>query len=197
MIGLFTKNVDDVWFGVACGEKRVYGTAFATNQKAVLKSLLDCVPFDVPFEAFSKPSPFAEKVISTIKRAYDGKGVSEDFQLAAESLTSYNRQVLEVCAKIPLGYVASYGAVAKAAGGSARSVGTVMAGNPFAPIIPCHRVVRSDFGLGGYGGGLAVKREMLNREKRGHKTKRDVRVGNKKLGVFPVEMVLKQLKKKK
>lgn len=197
MIGLFTKNMDDVWFGVACGEKRVYGTAFGISQKVVLKSLLDCVPFDVPFESFSKPSPFADKVISTVKRAYDGKGVSEDFQLAAEYLSEYNRKVLEVCAKIPIGYVASYGGVAKAAGGSALSVGTVMARNPFAPIIPCHRVVKSDFGLGGYGGGLAAKRKILNREKRRHKTEKEISVGGKKLRIFPVEFVLKKLKKNK
>ena len=197
MIGLFTKNVDGVWFGVACDEKRVYGTSFAKNVQEVLSSLLDCLPFAVPFETFPKPSPFAEKVISTMKGAYDGKGVSEDFELAAENLTAYNRQVLEVCAKIPVGYVASYGAVAKAAGGSARSVGAVMAGNPFAPIVPCHRVVKSDFTLGGYGGGLKAKQEILAREKRRHTIKQEIPAGSKKLRVFPVELVLGKLKKKK
>jgi O-6-methylguanine DNA methyltransferase len=197
MIGLFTMNLDDVWFGVACDEKRVYGTSFAKSVQGALSSLLDCLPFDVPFEAFPKPSPFAEKVLFTIKGAYDGKGVSEDFQLAAEKMSAYNRRVLEVTAKIPVGYVASYSAVAKAAGGSARSVGRVMATNPFAPIVPCHRVVKSDFTLGGYGGGLTVKREILTREKRRFKTKQDISVGGKKLRVFPVETVLKKLKKKK
>ena len=197
MIGLFTKNVDDVWFGVACDVNRIYGTWFAKSQEAALSSLLDCLPFEVPFEAFAKPSPFAEKVIFTMKGAFDGKGVSEDFQLAAENLTAYSSQVLEVCAKIPVGYVASYGGVAKAAGGSARSVGAVMAGNPFAPIVPCHRVVKSDFTLGGYGGGLTVKREMLTREKRRHTTKLEIPIGTKKLRGFPVETVLNKLKKKK
>ena len=197
MIGLFTMNLDDVWFGAACDEKRVYGTSFAKSVEGVLSSLLDCLPFDVPFEAFPKPSPFAEKVILTIKGAYDGKGVSEDFQFAAEKMSTYNRRVLEVTAKIPLGYVASYAAVAKAAGGSARSVGRVMATNPFAPIVPCHRVVKSDFTLGGYGGGLKAKHEILVREKRRHTAKLDIPVGNKKLQVFPVELVLKKLKKKK
>ena len=197
MIGLFTKNVDDVWFGVACDEKRVYGTSFAKTVQDLLSSLLDCLPFDVPFEGFPKPSPFAEKVLFTIKDAYDGKGVAEDFPLAAENLSEYNRRVLEVTAKIPVGYVASYGAVAKAADGSARSVGGVMAANPFAPIVPCHRVVKSDFTLGGYGGGLKAKHEILTREKRRHTTNLEIPVGSKKLKVFPVETVLDKLKKKK
>jgi len=72
-----------------------------------------------------------------------------------------------------------------------------MAGNPFAPIVPCHRVVKSDFTLGGYGGGLTVKREMLTREKRRHTTKLEIPIGTKKLRVFPVETVLNKLKKKK
>jgi O-6-methylguanine DNA methyltransferase len=197
MIGLFSKCIADVWYGVACGEKRVYGTSFGKNQEAVLSSLLEYIPFDAPFEAFPKPSPFANKVLATLKEAYDGKGVSEDYQLAAETLTPYNRKVLEMCAKIPLGYVASYGAMAKAAGGSARSVGTVMARNPFAPLVPCHRVVKSDFGLGGYGGGIQVKSEILNREKKGYRTKRDIAAGGKKLTIYPVEIVLKKLKEDK
>ena len=52
MIGLFTMDLDDVWFGVACDEKRVYGTAFAKSVQEVLSSLLDCLPFEVPFETF-------------------------------------------------------------------------------------------------------------------------------------------------
>jgi methylated-DNA-[protein]-cysteine S-methyltransferase len=197
MIGLFTIDLDDVWFGVACDEKRVYGTAFAKSVQEVLSSLLDCLPFEFPFETFPKPSPFAQKVIFTMKSAYDGKGVSEDFEFAAENLSAYNRQVLEACAKIPVGYVSSYGTVAKVAGGSARSVGAVMAGNPFAPIVPCHRVIKSDFTLGGYGGGLKAKRELLVREKRGYTVKQEISVGGKKLWVFPVELVLDKLKKKK
>jgi len=196
MISLFTKNVKDVWLGVAWEENRVYGTSFAKSQKEALSCLLAGLPFSVPFEASTKLSPFAEKVLGTIENLYVGKDVSQKFQLATEHLSKYNGRVLEVTAKIPVGYVASYGAVAKAAGGSARSVGNAMASNPFAPIVPCHRVVKSDFTLGGYGGGPAVKREMLEREKRGQNSKLDILVDGKILRVYPVEMVLSTIKKK-
>jgi hypothetical protein len=70
-----------------------------------------------------------------------------------------------------------------------------MAANPFAPVVPCHRVVCSDLTLGGYGGGLKVKLALLEREKRGYNSSREITVGERKLQVFPVEWVLKKLDK--
>lgn len=67
-----------------------------------------------------------------------------------------------------------------------------MASNPFAPIVPCHRVVRSDFTLGGYGGGLDLKAEMLAREKRGNSLPKEIPVGNRQLRIFPVEFSLEK-----
>jgi hypothetical protein len=72
-----------------------------------------------------------------------------------------------------------------------------MAMNPFAPIVPCHRVVSSDLTLGGYGGGLHVKLKILRREKRGYTAKREIMIGRNKLQVFPVEFVLKKVEKGK
>src|SRR3989337_101832 len=170
-IGVYTKSVEGVWFGVACDEEQVFATSFGRDEKAALKSLLDCVPLDVEFQVFSEPSPFAEQVLGSVKSVYDGKGVPESFPLATEKLTAFNKRVLEVTRNlqhplekltafnkrvlevtrlIPVGYVASYGSLSEAAGGSARAVGGVMAADPFAPIVPCHPVVRSAFTLGGY-----------------------------------------------
>ena len=196
-IGVYTKNLDGVWFGVACDEEQVFATSFGRDEKSALKSLLDCVPFDSEFQVFSMPSPFAEKVLNSVKSVYDGKDESESFPLANERLTAFNKRVLEVTRLIPVGYVASYGALSEAAGGSPRAVGGVMAANPFAPIVPCHRVVRSDFTLGGYGGGLDVKAEMLTREKRGKCSPLDVPVAGKKLRLFPVELALEKVEKGK
>jgi O-6-methylguanine DNA methyltransferase len=192
-IGLYAKSVSGMWFGVACDEQHVFGASFAASQQEALKSLLDELPFNVPFQVFSTPSKFATNVLALVKDVYDGKDVSRGFPFATEHLPAYTRRVLEVTELIPVGYVASYGGVAKAAGGSARAVGNVMAANPFAPVVPCHRVVCSDLTLGGYGGGLKVKREILEREKRGYRASREISVGDRKLRVFPVEFVLKKL----
>ncbi len=75
-------------------------------------------------------------------------------------------KVWKACSEIPYGSTISYGALARRAGypRAARAVGTAMAHNPLPILVPCHRVVTSDGKLGGYGGGEAMKRELLIRE---------------------------------
>ena len=65
-----------------------------------------------------------------------GKILTQTFLLALTSFTTYTQKVLKATAQIPLGYVTSYGSIAKAAGGGPRAVGNIMASNPFAPIVP-------------------------------------------------------------
>ena len=79
----------------------------------------------------------------------------------------FRGRVLRACHAIPSGQVATYGDLARAAGspGAARAVGSAMGANPLAPVIPCHRVVRSDGTLGQYtSGGASVKARMLRAE---------------------------------
>lgn len=80
----------------------------------------------------------------------------------------FEREVLAVLRRIPAGTVKTYGEVARALGqpGAARAVGAACARNPLPLLIPCHRVVRSDGGLGGYSlrGGIALKRRLLEAE---------------------------------
>ena len=87
------------------------------------------------------------------------------------SYPKFHRQVWLACARIPRGETRTYGEIARAVGSprSARAVGQALARNPFAPDVPCHRVVRSDGGLGGYSGpgGVRAKRKILERESRG------------------------------
>jgi len=194
-IGLYTKNVDGVWFGVACDNEQVYATTFMEDEKSALKSLLACMPFDRKFQVFSAPTAFAERALNSVKSVYDGKGEPDRIPLATEQLSPFYKNVLEVARLIPVGYVTSYGALSKAAGGSPRAVGGAMANNPFAPIVPCHRVVKTDLTLGGYAGGLDQKAEMLTREKRGKNLPAEIPVANKRLRIFPVELALEKIKK--
>jgi O-6-methylguanine DNA methyltransferase len=189
MIGVYAKNIDNVWFGVACDENKIHATSFAATEKNAIAGLLDGLPFNVPFQVFREPSVLPDRVLATVKNIYDGKDATQNFQLAMEHLPAYTRRVLETMSAIPVGYVATYGSVAKAAGRGARAVGNVMARNPFAPVVPCHRVVSAGFGLGGYGGGLDVKRAFLVREKRGFTAPKDIQVGDRTLHVFPVEFI--------
>jgi methylated-DNA-[protein]-cysteine S-methyltransferase len=191
MLTLYVGAVKGAWFGVAHENETIFATAFAFDRSKVLQNLLRNIPFDIPFQHSGKPTPFAEKVISSLADVYNGRGCGENFCLVMSFLSSYAQKVLRTVSLIPLGYVASYGSVAKAVGGSPRAVGRIMALNPFPLIIPCHRVVASDFSLGGYGGGVHLKLEILKREKRGYTTAMEIKMDSGILQVFPVEFVLK------
>jgi methylated-DNA-[protein]-cysteine S-methyltransferase len=74
--------------------------------------------------------------------------------------------VLTRLREVGYGTTASYAALAAAAGSprAVRAVGTACATNPLPVVVPCHRVVRSDGGLGDYVGGVAAKRTLLDLE---------------------------------
>ncbi|HOT47524.1 MAG TPA: MGMT family protein [Syntrophales bacterium] len=78
----------------------------------------------------------------------------------------FQRKVLLAEYGIPRGSVSTYGRMAAHLGipGGARAVGNALATNPFPIVIPCHRAIRSDGTLGGYQGGLAMKRALLMQE---------------------------------
>ncbi len=82
-------------------------------------------------------------------------------------LTPFQRQVYRAICRILPGETRSYQWVADAIGRprAARAVGNALHLNPFAPIVPCHRVVRSDGSLGGFSGGVAKKRRLLASER--------------------------------
>jgi O-6-methylguanine DNA methyltransferase len=77
---------------------------------------------------------------------------------------SFSQRVWAVTARIPRGRVATYGDLAKELRSGSRAVGHALHRNPFAPAIPCHRVVGSDGRLVGYAGGLPAKQRMLKAE---------------------------------
>ena len=82
--------------------------------------------------------------------------------------TSFQRKVWNELIKIPYGETRSYKEIAIAIGHprSARAIANACAKNPYAPIVPCHRVIRSDGNLGGYSaeGGTKKKIELLSIE---------------------------------
>jgi methylated-DNA-[protein]-cysteine S-methyltransferase len=83
--------------------------------------------------------------------------------------TAFDHRVWDAVAAIPYGETVTYGEIARAIGNpnGARAVGTANGRNPIPIIIPCHRVVAACGRLGGYGGGLPLKRRLLDLETRG------------------------------
>jgi O-6-methylguanine DNA methyltransferase len=193
MIEVYARNLDSMWFAVAVCEQKIVTSSYAASEKAALNYVLTNLPFNTPFQLFQKPNAAATVILQSIKEIYDGKGAKVKLDLATEDLPVYTRKVLKATLAIPVGYVTSYGAIAATVGGGARAVGNAMACNLFPPIVPCHRVVKSDLSLGGYGaGGLGVKLGFLQREKRGFTEPKTVSVDGASLWVFPVEDVLRR-----
>ena len=189
MIQIYHTKLNGVWYGAAVQDERVLVTCFSIEEPS-LRRLLRRLPYDVPFQVAEEPNQLLTKVLEALDEAFNGKDrESYGFKLAMDNLSSYSRKVLNCTSLVPVGYVTSYGALAKVAGGSARSVGQVEASNPFPLLIPCHRVVRSDLSLGGYGYGKRVKLEILKREKRGYEESIELDVDGKKLSLFPTAWV--------
>ena len=89
--------------------------------------------------------------------------------LDMHGIPEFDRRVYEVARTIPPGETITYGGIAKALGEEpmrARDVGVALSRNPFAPIVPCHRVVAANGQLGGYSapGGTSTKRRLLELE---------------------------------
>jgi methylated-DNA-[protein]-cysteine S-methyltransferase len=98
--------------------------------------------------------------------AGDAREVNAELDMAA--VPDFDRRVYELARTIPFGETLTYGSIAKAMGEEpmrARDVGVALSRNPFAPIVPCHRVVAAG-GLGGYSapGGVSTKRRLLELE---------------------------------
>ena len=95
-------------------------------------------------------------------------GRLRDFDIVVDwrGSSGFYRRALEMTAAIPYGRTSSYAGIAAAAGspGAARAVGTAMATNPVALVVPCHRVVRADGSRGPYGGGTEAKDLLLDLE---------------------------------
>ncbi len=94
---------------------------------------------------------------------------------------SFDERVWKVCKRIPKGKVSTYKEIAKALKTKAyRAVGNALNRNPYAPVVPCHRVVNSDGRIGGFAGGVKKKVSLL--EKEGVKLSRN-KIDMKKYGI--------------
>lgn len=112
------------------------------------------------------PCTECRPVSDAFQRYFDGDGTALErltIDLSLASSEFYTRVYQTLRRMAPPGVTTTYGELALAAGrpGAARAVGTAMGRNPVPLVVPCHRVLASGGGLGGYGGGLDMKRFLL------------------------------------
>jgi methylated-DNA-[protein]-cysteine S-methyltransferase len=107
-----------------------------------------------------------ENLTARLKRYFQGERASFPDELNLTGATPFQVRVWQAARLIPHGETRSYRWLAAQAGNqkAARAVGTALARNPLPIIVPCHRVVASNGGLGGFSGGLEMKRRLLSLE---------------------------------
>lgn len=114
----------------------------------------------------STESPFVEQARREIEEYFAGRRREFTVPLDWSGATGFRGRVQRRLLSLGYGETTSYGALAAALGspGASRAVGSRCRTNPLPLVVPCHRVLRADGSLGGYAGGLAAKRLLLDLE---------------------------------
>ena len=154
------------WCGIAWGPRGIVGVQLPEGSAPATRArLLRRFP-----DAREAPPPSeARHAIDDITALLRGepKGL-DDVPLDMEGVPDFNRRVYEVARTIPWGATLSYGEIAKRLGdpGVARDVGQALGQNPFAIVVPCHRVLAAGGKWGGFSarGGVSTKRRLLSIE---------------------------------
>ena len=109
----------------------------------------------------------ADPVARQLDQYFNGKRKVFDLAVDLSPLTDFQRRILGATARVAYGDVATYAKVAAKAGNerAARAAGAALSANPVPIVVPCHRILASDGTLGGYAGGLAAKRVLLQLER--------------------------------
>jgi methylated-DNA-[protein]-cysteine S-methyltransferase len=147
--------------GLAAGERGLKRLSYVRNEDDFLERLL-AEHGDVPVLR----SNGLDDVRRALDRYFSGKRLEFDLPVDLGDLAPFHRRVLDETAKVPVGRVATYTQIASRAGSprASRAAGNALHNNPVAIVVPCHRVLRTDGSLGGYGGGLPIKEWLLRHE---------------------------------
>ena len=142
---------------IAATEKGICRLTFGEDESALRRKFpkADVRPDDGTI------APWVEAALAAIRQPEAGAEVPIDVRG-----TAFQEKVWQELRKIPAGETRSYAEIAEAVGvpGAVRAVGTANGSNPVSVLVPCHRVIRSDGTLGGYGGGLENKVKLLEAE---------------------------------
>ncbi len=116
-------------------------------------------------ETFIESTQWCKDAMDQINEYFSGERQNFTFQYIL-CTSPFRKKVLEAVATIPYGEVKSYAQITQLVGNSraVRAAGSANATNPLPLAIPCHRVIASNGGLGGYGGGLKMKQWLIDHE---------------------------------
>jgi methylated-DNA-[protein]-cysteine S-methyltransferase len=153
------------WCGMAWGDAALVGVQLPEHDEAATRHLMRrrFGPAEAP------PRADVAAIIQRLRACLEGaRDAMLDVPLDMSGTPQFYQQVWNVTREIPPGRTLTYGEIAAALGepGAARAVGQALGRNPFAPVIPCHRVLAARTGPGGFsaGGGVATKLRLLQIE---------------------------------
>jgi len=151
---------------IAQSDRGVGWIEFGNSEVEVIKKLSRCWPK----ASFIKNNAALQKPVVELTEYFNGNRKKFTFQLAPEG-TTFQQKVWQAVYEIPFGEVTTYQNIAKKIGKTkaVRAVGHANGSNPLPIVIPCHRVIGSNGGLCGYGGGIELKRKLLELEGAGFK----------------------------
>lgn len=135
-------------------------------KRVLLPNLKERLRSDYPLATLSVCKEIGD-LAEEIALFLEGKDVQFNLDILDLSLCRpFQRSVIIAEYGIPRGWVSTYGRIAKYLGRpeSSRAVGRALATNPFPIVVPCHRAIRSNGDLGGYQGGVKMKKRLLERE---------------------------------
>ena len=120
-------------------------------------------------DAVEKETPLISRAAEMLREYFGGKRKSFDGLPLRTEGTEFQRRAWDALLEIPYGQTRTYKEQAEAVGNgkACRAVGAANGKNPISIIIPCHRVIGADGSLTGYGGGLDIKKALLELE--GHR----------------------------
>jgi len=151
--------IGDLW--MAMTDKGLIRVSFSQDETSFIAEIHERTRADVV--------PSSEKlgrIVAELSEYFSGTRSRFDFAVDLSLVTPFQRRVLEAAADIPMGEVITYGELAGRIGQpqASRAVGQALGRNPVPVVIPCHRIVGGGGGIGGYTGGLHIKRKLLELE---------------------------------
>ncbi len=157
----FTFNTIMGWVGILSSSKGILRTTLPQTSAQDARRLLG-----TPGGYAEPPPNLLKDLIEHFQAYFNGDKIDFIYEFDLSGATPFQRQVWEVTRLIPYGATRSYKWIAEQMGksGASRAVGQALAKNPLPILIPCHRVVNIDGRLGGFSGGLEMKRRLLRLE---------------------------------
>jgi O-6-methylguanine DNA methyltransferase len=156
------------WAGVAATEQGICSIVLPKKDKKAVEQELRSPEFGVrsPEVCNASKPIILKKAVKFLQQYFSGESVSFDVPLDLRYYTPFQQAVWRAAAAIPSGETRSYAWVAKRIRNpkAARAVGQALGANPVPIIIPCHRVISSTGTMGGFSGGLGMKKKLLELE---------------------------------